>query len=71
MSDYLKILKDLENYITKSIESQYPLKVSKLVQYDNVDNNTALVGIFKADNNKHYSFYIERKDGLVQLKSIF
>lgn len=69
MTDYLKQLQQIENYIKDAIEGNYPLKVTKFIQYDNPDKNS-LVGIFVANNNKKYSFYIDKSNPLPQLKPV-
>ena len=69
MTNYSKQLQDIENYIKDAIENNYPIKISKFVQYDNPDKNS-LVGIFEATNKKTYSFFIDKSNPLPQLKPV-
>jgi len=50
-------LKKLEDYIQSKIESDFPLKVKQLVDYDQ-DPDDDLVGVFEDSDDRRYSFVI-------------
>jgi len=50
-------LKKLEDYIQSKIESDFPLKVEQLVDYDQ-DPDDDLVGVFEDSDSHRYSFVI-------------
>ena len=50
-------LKKLEAYIQSKIESDFPIKVKQLVDYDQ-DDDGDLVGVFEDSGSRRYSFVI-------------
>jgi len=50
-------LKKLEDYIQSKIESDFPLEVKQLVDYDQ-DDDGDLVGVFEDSDSHRYSFVI-------------
>ena len=50
-------LKKLETYIQSKIESDFPIKVKQIVEYDQ-DPDDDLVGVFEDSDSHRYSFVI-------------
>lgn len=53
-------LKKLEAYIQSKIEADFPIKVKRLIDYDQ-DDDGDLVGMFEDTGARQYSFAIQKE----------